>query len=392
MAMSTSTSAWKRTGILFLGHAVNDSYGNFLAPLLPLLIQRLDLSLAMAGLLGTVYILTNSLAQPGLGLLVDRAQRPLLVTLGPLLTVPAMSLIGPVRSLGWLLALMVIAGLGTALFHPAAASLVGTGSGRNRGLLMAFFSSGGTIGAAIAAPLVIAFVERRGLERTPWLILPGLVGVAIVAASLAFSRTGYRVSRPQTEGSARPKLERLPPRLILLWFVIALRALAATAFSSFLAVLITARGGSTLAGGAGITVFLVGGALGEFLGGSLSDRFGRKAVLFGAAVLAAPCFLLVLYGPSVLLFPFLAAAGLFVFSSNPVGTVAAQECLPGQTGLASGLMMGLAWGVGGLALAPIGRFADLHGLVPVMTGVACLPLLAGILVLFFREGRPAPDR
>jgi len=157
-------------------------------------------------------------------------------------------------------------------------------------------------------------------------------------------------------------------------------------------VLTTARGGSTLAGGAGITVFLVGGALGEFLGGNLSDRFGRKAVLFGAAVLAAPCFLLVLYGPSVLLFPFLAAAGLFVFSSNPVGTVAAQECLPGQTGLVSGLVMGLAWGVGGLALAPIGRFANLYGLVPVMAGVACLPLLAGILVLFFREGRPALGR
>ncbi|MCK5245500.1 MFS transporter, partial [Candidatus Bipolaricaulota bacterium] len=85
---------WKRTTLLFTGHLLNDGFAGFLAPLLPLLIERLDLSFAMAGLLGTTLILMNSLLQPGLGHMVDRVQRPWLVIIGPLLTVIAMSLIG----------------------------------------------------------------------------------------------------------------------------------------------------------------------------------------------------------------------------------------------------------------------------------------------------------
>ena len=104
-----------------------------------------------------------------------------------------------------------------------------------------------------------------------------------------------------------------------------------------------------------------------------------------------PFYLLFLHGPSILALAFLAVAGLFTFASNPVGVVAAQELLPGKIGLVSGLVMGLAWGVGGLALTPIGWLADRFGLVPVMTGVACLPLAAGALVLFYREGAMQQD-
>jgi len=121
----TTANPWKRTALLFVGHLVNDGFASFFAPLLPLLIDRLDLSLAMAGLLGTVRIVVNSLMQPGLGYLVDRAQRPLLVVLGPILTVIAMSLIGRVANFTQLLVIMLVAGAGTALFHPAAAALVG---------------------------------------------------------------------------------------------------------------------------------------------------------------------------------------------------------------------------------------------------------------------------
>ncbi|MCX6096473.1 MAG: MFS transporter, partial [Candidatus Bipolaricaulota bacterium] len=71
----------------------------------------------------------------------------------------------------------------------------------------------------------------------------------------------------------------------------------------------------------------------------------------------------------------------------PVGVVAAQECLPGRTGLVTGLVMGFAWGIGGLSLSPLGRLGDLYGLVPVMTGVALLPLVSALLVLFYREER-----
>jgi len=382
VSMSTTGSRrpWVRTGLLFVGHGVNDGFGGFFAPLLPLLIQRLDLSLALAGLLGTIRILTNSLLQPTLGHFIDRTARPSLIVLGPVLTIAAMSFIGRAGSVTSLVLLLLVAGVGTALFHPSATSLVTSGKPSRPGLMMAFFSSGGTAGAALAPIVIVAFADAYSLERTPWLIVPGL---AIVAA---FALPLRRYLEPRAERGARAAASApLPPRLYLLWTVVLISTISAVAFSSFLAVLVTERGGSAWAGGAAISAFLVAGALVEFLAGNLSDRHGRKAVMLGALALATPCLLAFLLGPSSLLLPFAALAGAFSLASSPVGIVAAHECAPGRTGFVSGLIMGLAWGVAGVALTPIGWLADRYGLIPVMTCVAFLPLLAGILLLFYRE-------
>ncbi len=374
---------WKRTALLFVGHLLNDGFASFFAPLLPLLIDRLDLSLALAGALGTIRIVTNSLLQPGLGHLVDRVQRPWLVVAGPLLTVLAMALIGRVGSFLQLLIIMLISGVGTALFHPAAAALVAADRPQRHGLLMAFFSSGGTLGGAIAPIVIVAFVERFSLPRTPWLIVPGLLILAAFAIPLRRALPSTRRKEVQ-----RARLRELPSRLVLLWFVIVLSSTCSTAFATFLAVLVTERGGSAFLGGAAISVFLLTGAVAGFLAGNLSDRLGRKRVILTSLVLATPFYILFLYGPVSATIAFIAAAGVFGLSSVPVGVVAAQECLPGRTGLVSGLVMGLAWGVGGLALTPIGWLADRFGLIAVMTVVAFLPLAAAALMAAYREPLP----
>lgn len=377
---SVSNQPWKRTAYLFIGHLLNDGFASFLAPLLPLLIQRLDLSFAMAGLLGTTRILMNSLLQPGLGHLVDRVQRPSLVIIGPLLTVTAMSFIGKADSYALLMIIMVIAGLGTALFHPAAAALVAAGNHGRRGLMMAFFSSGGTFGGALAPIVIVTYTQAFDLGNTPWLLIPGLALVA------AFAWPLRRVlPSPVRREHSKFRLNHLPRRFFLLWSVLVMRAVSATAFASFLAVLVTQRGGSALAGGVSISAFLLAGAVGSFLAGNLSDRWGRKAVILGSMALAAPLYLLFLHGPAGLLLPVIAIAGLFDLSATPVGVVAAQECLPGRTGLVSGLVMGLAWGMGGLALTPIGWLADTFGLITIMTYVSFLPLIGAGLMLFYRE-------
>jgi FSR family fosmidomycin resistance protein-like MFS transporter len=369
---------WRRTVLLFLGHLLNDGYAAFFAPLLPLLIERLELSLALAGALGTAMILVNSLLQPGLGHLMDRTQRPFLVVLGPLMTVTAMSFIGRVGRFEQLLVVMLVAGAGTALFHPAAAALVGAQHHPRRGLLMALFSSGGTIGGALAPLVVVTFVQATSLTSTPWLLLPGVILLAAFALLL-------RAQLPPAAATVRPPRLRLPRSLILLWTVIVLRSVAGTSFASFLAVIVTGRGGSPLMGGAAISVFLLCGAGGGFAAGWLSDRVGRKAVILGSLLLATPCLLGMLHTPTAWMLPVVAAAGMLTLSSTPVGVVTAQESLPGRTALVSGLFMGTAWGVGGLALTPVGWLADQFGLVPVLRWVAVLPLLAALLMVFFRH-------
>jgi FSR family fosmidomycin resistance protein-like MFS transporter len=380
MPTTSPKRQWTRTGLLFVGHAVNDGFGGFLAPLLPLLISRLDLSLALAGLLGTIRIVTNSVLQPSLGHLIDRRQRPSLVVVGPLLTVAAMCFVGRAGSYGWLVVLLLVAGIGTSLFHPAAASLVTAGKPARAGFMMAFFSSGGTLGAALAPLVIVAFAAAFSLDRTPWLILPGIALIAAFAIPLrryVAPRSG-RTTRQETPAV-------LPRRFFVLWGAIVLASMTTTAFSSFLAVLVAERGGSAWVGGAAISAFLIGGAVIEFLAGSLSDRYGRKGIMLGSLAMATPFLLAFLRGPSTLLLPFAALAGAFTLASSPVGIVAAHECVPGRTGLVSGLVMGLAWGVGGVALTPIGWLADRYGLVAVMSFVAFLPLAAAILLLFYRE-------
>jgi len=372
--------AGKRTAYLFIGHLLNDGFGAFLAPLLPLLIQRLDLSLAMAGLLGTARILMNSLLQPGLGHLVDRVQRPWLVIIGPLLSVTAMSLIGRASSYPLLLIIMVVAGIGTALFHPAAAALVAAGNHSRRGLMMAFFSSGGTFGGALAPIVIVAYTQAFDLGNTPWLLIPGLALVA--AFALPLRRV---LPNPVRHEHDKFRLGHLPGRFVVLWSVLVMRAVSATAFASFLAVLVTQRGGSPWAGGISISAFLLAGAAGSFLAGNLSDRWGRKTVILGSMALATPLYVLFLHGPTAILLPVITVAGLFDLSATPVGVVAAQECIPGRTGLVSGLVMGLAWGVGGLALTPIGWLADQYGIITVMSFVAMLPLIGAGLMLFYKE-------
>ncbi len=368
---------------LFLGHLVNDGFGSFFAPLLPLLIHRLDLSLAMAGLLGTIRVIFGSFTQPALGYLLDRAQRPLLAVIGPVLTIFAMGFIGRAMNVWQLATLLILSGLGTALFHPANAALVAATGGEKRGLAMAFFSAGGTLGGAIAPLIIVSYVDALGMERTPWLIIPALGVIAWIAVSINGNTSAYGDSTHLT--SRIISLRHLPIGLIVLWLVIVFRSLAGTTFGNFLAVLITQRGGSTFTGGVGISVFLLAGALGGFAGGSLSDRIGPKRVMLSSLALASPFLLLFLHGPTQLSLFFLGLAGFFLFASTPVGIVAAQRLLPGKVGLVSGLVMGFAWGMGGLALTPIGWLADLYGLTPVMTIVSFFPLVGAMLVLFYRE-------
>jgi len=180
----------------------------------------------------------------------------------------------------------------------------------------------------------------------------------------------------------------VPRRFFVLWTAIVLRSLAATAFSYFMTVLLTTLGSSPFVAAAGLSTYWFVGAAGEYAAGHLSDRHGRKAVLFWTMLLATPFLVAFLYGPRILHLPLLAGAGLFIYASNPVGVVAAQECIPGRTGLVTGLVMGFAWGIGGLSLGLIGRLGDLFGLVPVMTAVASLPVVAAVLVLFYREPEP----
>ena len=208
-------------------HFIVDGFGNILAPLLPLLIVNLNLSLAAAGTLQMFFQLANSVAQLGFGYIADRWRPRLLLMSGPLVCVSTITLIGLAPDPVTLAAVLVLGGLGGAAFHPPAAALVHRFSGPQRGMAMSTHITSGTVGQAMA-PLVFApFVQQFGLRATPVLMIPALVVLLIVLLRRipAFERL-----QEHQEAGGLAALRPYARPLTLLYLIVVLRTLAAMSF------------------------------------------------------------------------------------------------------------------------------------------------------------------
>ena len=169
------------TVLLLAGtHFVVDGFSNIYAPLLPLLIPQLNLSLAAAGTLQMCFMMASAVAQLGFGHIADRWRPRALVIGGPLAAVSILALVG-LASSSWMLgAILIAGGLGAAAFHPPAAALVHRLSGERKGFAMAFHITGGSLGFSLGPLIFAPFAERYGLHWTPFLMIPALAVLALV--------------------------------------------------------------------------------------------------------------------------------------------------------------------------------------------------------------------
>lgn len=366
-------------------HFLNDFYVAFLAPLLPLVVRKFGLSLALAGLLATALNTSAAMSQPLFGAIADRLHRKVFVALGPLLTAAAMGFLGLAPTYATLLVVLIIAGTGTASFHPQGASTAGYASGPRKGAGLSLFVSGGELGYSLG-PLIIALVvAAHGLAATWMVAVPGLV-LAVFLWRFLPSQPAPHVERAKT--SLRADLTGALGPLALLWLIVVLRSIVISAYQTFLPLLLQERGGSIVAGG--VAVFLFGGvgALGGLTGGVLSDRIGRKQLLMLSMVLGTPLLLAFIQSRGPWAYVFLAAGGIAIYLSAAVTIVMAQELLPKRASVASSIVMGLAWGVAGLSLTGIGALADVVGLTAALTYSLGLMMLSLAAVLFLPAHRP----
>jgi FSR family fosmidomycin resistance protein-like MFS transporter len=361
-------------------HMMVDGYGNIFAPMLPLLIPKLGLSLAAAGTLTMLFQLAASVAQVGFGHLADRWRPRVLVTIGPLLAVAVLSLVGLATSKGMLAAILLVGGLGGAAFHPPAAALAHRLGGERRGFAMSVYITGGTLGFALGPLLFAPVAERYGIGMTPLLAIPGLAVVAF------FLR---RVPPIPLHHSAKGGFAGLRPYakpLFLLYAIVVLRTLTSLGFATFVPVMLTRRGYSVGQAGAAVAMYLFGSGLGGFFGGPAADRFGARRVIALSLVLSCPFLAAapVLSGiPFVVL---LAVGGFFLQSTLPVNVMFGQSLAPVSAATVSSLMMGFAWGTGGLSVPIVGLIADRVGIEPTLVGLSAVPLLAAAFAL------PLPER
>jgi len=374
-----------RLGLLTFGHLTIDSYSSFFSPLLPLLVEKLDLNLTLVGTLVALSSVTSSFSQPLFGFISDRLRRPWFVALGPLASAVFMSSLGLAPSYAALVTLLMLAGLGVASFHPQAAVFASEASPR-RNLAMGFFISGGTLGFALGPLFAVGVVSVFGLERTYFAAIPGVVASILLLAWLARA-----TPRPAHQAKGVPLRELRPVLrpLTLLYMTTVSRSAVSYGFMTFLPLYLHARGYELSRSGAILSLYLLLGALGGFLGGILSERVGGTRVMVVSFVGAIPlyaAFLLLPDTPGLVALMF----GVFVLQTSlPVNVVLGQALSPRHSSTISSLLMGAAWGVGALIIGPIGALADRSGLRAGLAALSCLLLLGLVCAAMLAGSRRA---
>ncbi len=381
---------WKRNLILAsTGHFVNDFYNGFLAPLLPIIVVNLRLSFASAGLLISIFSISNSLLQPIAGFLADRTNRNYFVLFGPLMAGVFMSFIGLVHQYGTLLVILIMSGVGTALFHPQATAMVGNLENRRKGLSMSIFNTTGALGVSVGSAFIIPFTEFFGLSATLYTVLVVIAFFIYSCPYLMTKRENYAHS--PILPLLKIVLKSKAALVISLHMIVVIRATLTMAFTGFIPLYFTSQGNSTFFSALGLAVFQFFLVIGMLIGGHVFDKIGPRKLLIISFLFILPLALLFVQLPSRWGLVSLALMGFFLASSTSVNILLGQRIAPNHASFMSALMMGLGWGIAGLLMTPFGALADRIGLTGALTSTAFLSI-AGLILVYFLKLEDTADQ
>ncbi|MCL8017368.1 MFS transporter [Streptomyces sp. AS02] len=384
-----STKRNRAITLLSLGHVCVDVYQGAVAALVPYFVAERAYGYAAASGVVLAASLLSSVVQPLFGALTDRWAMPWLLPLSALTGGTGVALSGVMESYALTLAVVAVSGVGVAAYHPEAARAA-RDAAHGSHTAMGWFSLGGNVGFALAPLLVASVVATGGLGASPLLIVPAVAGAALCAAAVrsAGSRGGT-ADRGEVAGCDDWR------SFLRLSGAVVCRSVVFVGLSAFVSLYVRQRtGGGDVAGTAALCVLYVGGAVGTVAGGRLADRYGRLAVVRHAYVLTvlAVAGVVLVPGPPVYLFVALTSAGLYVPFSLHI--TLGQDYLPRRVGTASGVTLGLAVSVGGLAAPVIGALADATSLRTALLPLIALPALGRLLLCGLREptapGRAGP--
>ena len=369
--------------LLCLGHLVTDINQGALPALLPFLIAEYGLSYTAAGFLVFASNIASTVVQPLFGHLADRRARPWLLPAGIALAGAGLAATGLVSGYGWVCLAVMVSGIGVAAFHPQGARLVNRMAGERKATAMSIFGVGGTLGFAVGPGLVTAALLAWGMKGTAILALPtGLLAAALAwhLAGMPIDQSGMAPSR--TGGSPAAAHDAWGPFARLTAAVVA-RAVLFYGFNTFVPLYwIHVLGQSKAAGATALTVFALAGVSGNLLGGRLADRFGSTRIAaagFCALLPLVPALTMASSAPVALAILVLIGCALST-TYSPLITLG-QAYLPNHIGLSSGVTLGVAVSIGGVATPLLGRVADQYGLWATLAVLSFVPLVSAGLAL-----------
>jgi MFS transporter, FSR family, fosmidomycin resistance protein len=371
---------------LTLVHFTGDFYSSFTSPLFPLFVEKLGLSLTQVGTIAGVNRLLAFIVQPSVGYLADRYPTRGFILCGLLLPVVFIPLSG--LALGfWSLLLLVAAGsLGSSMFHPSVTGMVPLYAGRKAAFSMSIFNTGGTLAFGVGPLVVTWYAARYGLVALPWTMALGLGAMAYLFMILPAPQS-EGLQRNGFWGALKESVGDVWKSIVLIWLVMVLRAIVGQGFMTFMPVYYVQQGHSLVSAGVIFSLFTVAGTFSGLLCGHLADRWGYKPLFWASHLLMTPILLLFLRLEGHWVYLGAALAGGVVLASLPLGVVMAQALAPKGRSMVASLMMGLAFGLGGIVSPLVGRLADIYSVETVLTALALVPLLTLALIHFFPSVR-----
>ncbi|HBX69857.1 MAG TPA: MFS transporter [Chloroflexi bacterium] len=366
------TSEFKTDQVLTIaaGHFVHDTYTSFVAPLLPVIIEKLSLTLTMAGSL-TAMMQLPGLLNPFIGYLADKVSLRYFVIFAPAITATLMSSLGLAPSYWGLGFIMILAGISVATFHAPAPAMIGRVAGKRIGTGMSFFMFGGELARTLGPLIAVWAVSIWGLDGMYRLMFLGW-GTSL----LLFWKLREVPGRTQKAGN----LAELTPMLIRFFLplavVVFLRLFLEVCLTTYLPTYMTQQG-YELKQAAFYLAWLEGaGALGALLGGTISDRLGRRTIMLLAFSTSSLLTFLLLQASGVWLILILILTGFATLSTGPLFLALVQDHLPNNRAVGNGLYLSISFVLRSLIMILVGVGGDRFGLETTFFASAIFSLLA----------------
>ncbi|WP_164215840.1 MFS transporter [Virgibacillus sp. YIM 98842] len=382
--MTTTTNSKTIYPILFiigLCHLLNDTLQAVISAMFPIPENSLGLTFTQLGFIAFTLNMVASVMQPVVGMYTDKRPMPYALPIGLASSMVGMFGLALAPNFWAILASVLFIGLGSAIFHPEGSRVAYLAAGPRRGLAQSIYQVGGNSGQALAPVITALVLVPLGQFGAIWFTL--IAGLAVIFLMYIARWYQSQVGRPMKVKAQNGEKKRdknlskaIKAALIVLVFIVFARSWYQSVIANFYAFFAIENYGATIAQSQGyIFTFLLAGAIGTFLGGPIADRFGKRNVIIFSLLAAAPLALILPFAGPVMAIILLALLGIIVLSSFSVTVVYAQELIPGKIGTMSGLIVGLAFGMGAIGSVVLGSLIDLIGLTPTMIATAFLPLL-----------------
>lgn len=374
-------------------HLLNDTMQSTVSALFPILKESLSLSYSQIGWIAFAMNITASILQPIIGSYADIRPRPYILPAGVVFTLAGIVSLAMAPNFTTILLAVILMGIGSAIFHPESSRVAYLAAGGKRGLAQSIFQVGGNIGSSLGPIMTAVLFVPLGQFGVIWFAFAALAGIAIQYYVAGWYKQMQAAPRPSskrgTAGERKLQLSQfqIVSAIVILVFLVFSKYVYMSSITSFFSFY--------LIDGFGVTVehaqlflfaFLFAAAAGTFFGGPLADRYGRRNMIWLSIFGTAPFSIMLPYADLFWSCILVACAGFVLSSAFSIIVVYAQELLPGNVGLVSGLFFGLAFGLGGLGSVVLGWIADATSIAYIMKLCAYLPLL-GVLAVFLPKDR-----